>query len=209
MPSKIDLTGQRFGGLLVISECPEERRWKDGRKLLYWICQCDCGETTTVLSESLRNGKTGSCGCKKFKHRKTKTRAYRAWTSMKGRCYPDVKNYGSRGIKVCDRWLNSFEAFYEDMGDPPDGFTLDRIDSDGIYSPENCRWATVVTQNRNRKNSRMISYQGKTQCLAAWAEETGIHSDAIAVRLDKCNWSVEKALTTPVRKRTKTKETHD
>ncbi len=132
------------------------------------------------------------------RHGMSRTRVYVAWRSMKRRCYaPSVEKfaeYGGRGIKVCERWRESFAAFYEDMGDPPPGASLDRLDNDGDYAPGNCRWATQTQQLRNTRRNRLLTYAGKTLCIAAWADEVGLSQQLIWNRLRK-GWSVERALT--------------
>jgi hypothetical protein len=126
------------------------------------------------------------------------SREYKIWADMHKRCEnPNQKTfnyYGGRGIKVCERW-NDFRNFYLDMGKCPESFTLDRLDCDGDYEPSNCRWASMKEQSRNRRSNHMITFNGKTQCLTAWAEETGITRGALKQRI-KRNWSIEKALTT-------------
>ena len=129
-----------------------------------------------------------------------------AWKSMLERCLNSKKknylDYGGRGITVCDRWLSSFANFVADMGNPPPNTSLDRIDNDGNYEPGNCRWAACVVQNRNKRTNKLLTFRGKTQCLAAWAEEIGKRSDSIAKRL-KASWSVGRALSTPIRGKTR------
>lgn len=124
---------------------------------------------------------------------------YVSWKAMRRRCYnrsyPDFHRYGGRGIKVCARW-RSFSAFLEDMGERPDGTTLERIDRDGDYSPTNCKWATRKEQNRNHAINRLITIGGKTQCVAAWAEESGIGDSTIRNRL-ATGWPVERLLEKP------------
>ncbi len=129
------------------------------------------------------------------------TPEYRAWQGMIVRCTfahrGDFKNYGGRGIKVCDRWLQSFVAFLEDMGPRPEGGMLDRKDNNGNYCPENCRWTTRQEQNRNKRSNVLVEWNGKSQCLAAWAEELGIPRDSLVFRLK--HWTLEKAMTTPLK----------
>ncbi len=168
MRKKIDLTGQRFGSLTVIQK-DESRNYKSG--CTAWLCICDCGEQKIARSDKLRNGKTKSCGClvaELFHPSKTrlfhpsKTRLYYVWNGMKARCNsvnnPNYPNYGARGITVCDEWKNNFQAFYEwaivngyDENAPRGQCTIDRIDNDKGYSPDNCRWVDMNVQNRNRR----------------------------------------------------------
>lgn len=131
------------------------------------------------------------------------TKIYRVWIRMKERCFNkkgnDYKYWGGRGITVCPEWLgkNGFQNFYQDMGDKPEGKSLDRIDNNGNYCPDNCRWATQKQQQNNRRNNRLITYQGKTQTVSQWAEELGSNCNRIYQRLNS-GWSVEKTLETPV-----------
>jgi hypothetical protein len=128
------------------------------------------------------------------------THLYRIWRGMLKRCYLaseiSYPNYGGRGIKVCERWWNA-DLFGEDMGDPPAGMTLERNDSNGDYRPDNCCWATMQEQQRNRSNNSLVTFGDKTQCIAAWAEEMGMTSAALRGRLKK--WPLEVAMTKPRR----------
>lgn len=207
MTPKTDLTGQRFSRLLVIAEAGR----KD-RKVM-WLCRCDCGNETTVRAYYLRSGHTTSCGCYNRErivegnrtHGQSDTRLYKTWRSMVRRAteptYPDYPQYGGRGISVCDEWRESFEAFARDMGPTySEGLTLDRINNNGNYEPGNCRWATATEQARNKRSNRLLTFNGKTMPMSAWAEHTGIRRNAIQSRLGN-GWSVERALTEPVQAR--------
>lgn len=208
MAKKIDLTGLVFGRLTVV--CEADKRNKAGS--VHWKCVCSCeGKIIEVASRSLRVGTTKSCGClqreniarvikSNIVHGMCYTRVYYIWRHMVGRCTnPNDKkypSYGGRGITICDRWLK-FENFYEDMGDPPTKeHSLDRVDNDGNYEPKNCRWSTPKVQSRNTRRNVLITHQGKTQCLSAWAEETGIGSGTLQYRL-KNGWSIERTLNEP------------
>lgn len=126
------------------------------------------------------------------------TATYAAWQSMINRCVrPSAKHYeyyGGRGIKVCDRWRHSFHAFFEDMGEKPDGFSLGRIDNDGNYEPGNCRWEAFSDQQNNKRSNRFVTFQGRTLTVAQWAQETGLSRYTISGRLDR-GWPVDEALT--------------
>lgn len=164
---KIDLTGQRFGCLIVVAECGKDNTGKN----TLWQCSCDCGGSTKTTTTHLRSGHTQSCGCVKHeklieygkntrfktKHNLSFTRQYRIWSGIKNRCTnpnePKFNLYGGRGIKVCEEWLNDFIAFYDwaMANGYADDLRIDRIDCDGNYEPNNCRWVTYTDQNRNRR----------------------------------------------------------
>ena len=151
----IDLTGRQFGRWHVIASLPERQRSR-GRAFILWLCRCDCGSERIVRGSNLQSGCSKSCGCLNAKHGQSRprSRAYQCWGNMKSRCFNprciSYPWYGDRGITVCERWL-IFENFYADMGDPPPGMSLDRINNDGNYEPGNCRWATVAEQTANRR----------------------------------------------------------
>ncbi len=165
-----DLTGMKFGRLLVI-KCAGKGT-KDGK--LYWVCECDCGTEISTIGANLKTGNTKSCGCYykdtrkegcNYKHGMEFSSEYSSWLHMKDRCYntnnDSYYNYGGRGIKVCNRWLKSFENFYEDMGDKPTkDYSIDRVDGSKMYAPWNCRWANHEEQSSNRCNVSMYSFEG-------------------------------------------------
>ena len=202
-----DITGMRFGRLVALY--PVAGSSKSPRR---WVCQCDCGNTSSVITRDLGNGNTTSCGCyireiagmANVTHGKSKSSAYNVWSSMLQRCEnpssSKYRYYGGRGIVVCKRW-HDFTNFYEDMGDKPYRHTLDRIDNDGPYSPENCRWATQATQNKNRRSNVVVEYHGETMCLTDWATRLGVDYETLRQRIQRYGWSVEKAFTYPVQPR--------
>lgn len=157
-----------------------------------WMCRCECGRELVRIGQSLKNGDSKSCGCYRdelqTKHGKQKEREYLKWHAARSRC-TNPRNtkwriYGARGITMCDRWLQSFDNFFEDMGKCPPGLTLDRKDNDGPYSPDNCRWATRAEQTRNRRNTLMATHDGETLSLGEWAERTGIPYDRLEDRYE-------------------------
>lgn len=201
MGSKRDLTGQRFGRLTVISEA--------GRKHggVVWLCKCDCGTEKEIMSATLLQGTTVSCGCYNrdviTKHNKSRSKLYRTYQCMVDRCKnpksPEWKRYGGRGIKVCDEWLNDKAEFFDWA--LANGYeeaergkcTIDRIDNDGDYTPENCRWVTMKEQARNRSNNANLEYGGETHCLSEWAEILGENYAKLASR-HRRHWPVEEIL---------------
>lgn len=198
--NRIDLTSQRFGKLVVLSYAGGERS--------QWLCKCDCGKVIFVRSDHLRKQKTTSCGCKEFivhGHKRTNqaTKTYLAWCSMKKRCLnPNHRNYhryGGRGVRICDRWIQSFQNFLDDMGEAPAGLSLDRINNNGHYCKENCRWATIEQQSENRRTTRLITFRGVTLPIVGWAKRLNCASVTIARRIK--TMSIEDALTTPINKR--------
>lgn len=198
-----DLEGRKFGRLTVMG-------YAGKITLSNWFCRCDCGNITKVYAGSLKSGDTTSCGCfNKERVREVKTthghntkdkvsRTYRTWQNMLDRCKnpnsQQFKNYGGRGIQVCDRW-QKFENFLADMGEKPNGLSLDRKDNDLGYFKENCRWATIVEQNNNKRTNRYLTFKRKTQTFAQWEHELGFNPSTIKNRLYS-GWSVEKTLTT-------------
>ena len=199
------MIGRVFGRLTVLGYS----HTKKARK--FYNCACTCGNKALVCSQELKTGDTKSCGCLRrepsssptFKHGLSGSRAYQSWIDMRNRCHrPDnhhYKNYGGRGIIICNRW-SSFEAFFEDMGDRPTGLQLDRIDNDGNYEPSNCRWSTVKVNARNRTNNRIVTVNGETACLTEMAERYGINPISANYRLSK-GWSHNDIFLIPVRRK--------
>ena len=179
----------------------DDKQYKKGTGL-YIKCRCDCGMIKGVRIKNLKSGQSKSCGCigkKKITERNTKhnqrfTKTWRAWQSMKTRCYnKNIKqyhNYGGRGIRVCDRWLNSFEDFYEDMGESPENKSLDRIHNNKGYSKDNCKWSTYKQQCKNKNNNRKIN----GVCISEISKSLGGGHSLVAKRL-KIGWSIERAIT--------------
>lgn len=202
----VQLEGKKFGKLLVIGRAENGPRWRSR-----WICQCDCGKTVVVLGDSLKSGKTNSCGCLSGRPggicpNISGTVLYDRWQGMKRRCYekkhPSYKYYGERGIKVCNEWLQNPVAFYN--WSIENGFseelTLDRIDVNGDYTPENCRWVTIKEQNKNKRNNRIVKYNGVDMLLCEYIEKTGVNPGSINWRLNSSKMSEEEALNRPYRK---------
>lgn len=205
-----DLTGKVFGRLTVI--CEDGR---SNRNNVMWLCKCECGNIKRASTSSLNNGSLNSCGCLKKEiyssggtrktHGKAHTRIYNIWSNMKGRCYnensEDYKDYGGRGIRVCQEWLDDFMNFYNwaMASGYANNLTIDRIDVNGDYRPENCRWITNEEQQTNKTTTRYIEFNGKRQSLAEWSRELNIPYHTISQRINRLNWSIEKSLTTPVR----------
>lgn len=191
-----DITGQRFGRLTVLA--PTEKRHN---RSVIWLCQCDCGKVVEVNGNYMRNGDTRSCGCLHDEaaaergrankvHGGCRDRLHRIWTGMLTRCrnpnHPEFHRYGGRGIKVCRSWEHSYQAFkdwayshgYDDQA-PRGVCTIDRIDVDGDYCPENCRFVSALEQSRNLSTNRKITVHGKTKCASEWAEIIGVSPCAI------------------------------
>lgn len=199
--TRIDCVGQHFGKLTVIEYHGTNKHGQSE-----WLCQCDCGKQTVVTKTNLQTGNTKSCGClhnalliqNSTKHGETATRLYWTWHGMKARCFnPNdsrFKDYGGRGITVCDEWIRfeGFRAWAMSSG-YADNLTIDRIDNDGNYCPENCRWTTNKQQANNKRTNRMVTHNGKTQTIKQWADELGINYNTLYTRLVQYGWTVEKA----------------
>lgn len=200
----MDLTGEKFGKLIVEAMHPEKTKHGNTR----WICRCDCGnpKKLVVAAGNLRHGSVTSCGCiviaalvaRSKKHGMLGTPEYEAWNSIKKRCYNPkhfaYANYGGRGITMCDEWKNDFMVFYRDMGPrPSSNHSIDREKNELGYSKSNCRWATLEEQNNNRRNNVYITYEDRTQTLAMWCKELGLNRHLVGARIRK-GWLFEEAI---------------
>ena len=212
MTERLNLLKQPFGHLLVIEDAGAS---SSGNSL--WKCQCDCGNEVVVLGTNLRKGNTKSCGCtrkenlkkaniKRTKHGMFGTPLYCAWNNMKQRCFNTnsvlYKNYGGRGITVCEAWRD-FVAFrdWALSSGYEEGLTIDRIDNNGDYTPENCRWTTYKEQLNNTRRTSMVKFEGKMCRVLDLAEEYNIPREILRDRLNKSNWSIEKSLAVPYKGR--------
>lgn len=204
MGKKLEITGQRFGRLLVL--IGEESINSHS----VWRCLCDCGTILDVVGSKLTTGHTKSCGCfcidktkeANTKHGRHGSKLYKIWAGMKRRCLNENElcfpRYGGRGIGICKEWMD-FENFHKDMGKGyADGLQIDRVDNHGDYSKQNCRWATRKQNARNTRSNVLVFAKGKLQCVAAWAEELGVKKEALYYRVN-AGWNDEKIINTPVR----------
>ncbi len=206
MSRVIDLTGNVIGRWTVVRR---EANKPTGGTM--WLCRCECGNEKIVDGIVLRDQRSRSCGClhddmvvaRSTKHGLTPANAkpppvYHSWSGMKARVTnPNnmhYASYGGRGITICEKWM-TFTGFLEDMGDKPKGTSLDRIDNNGNYCKENCRWSTPKEQSRNKRNNNLVEYNGKTQTVSSWAEELGISDSSMHERLE--NWSIKRAVSEP------------
>jgi hypothetical protein len=192
---KIDLSGEKYGRLKVIERAKPIP--SPSRPHTAWLCACECGKKVVIKTNSLRTGNARSCGCLRVDVQKSKSgpkvkhqTEYNTWCRIKARCLnkksKDYPNYGGRGITMCDDWVKSFYRFFDDMGPRPSkSYSIDRIDNNKGYCPENCRWATTSQQSRNKRNNRIISFNGKTMILQDWANELGICWTTLNERLQK------------------------
>lgn len=201
-----DLTSQKFNRLTVL----EKVVGKSSKGL--WKCRCDCGNIVFATRHDLTSNHKKSCGCfkkdylsqKSSTHKLTKTRIYKIWIDMKKRCYNHNQkyycNYGGRGISICDEWKQDFISFYNwsIKNGYNDDLSIDRINNDGDYCPNNCRWANRTTQNNNSRHNRYITYNGKTLTMSQWAKYLNLTYSCLKTRFRR-GWSVEKALTTPAK----------
>lgn len=198
MSPALELTDATFGALTVL-----ERADKDPHGAWRWYCRCDCGRTVVVRAATLKAGRTSSCSscassAKNITHGMSGTPMYWRWRGMLARVddpqHRHFANYGGRGITVCDRWRD-FARFVDDMGSPVEPqMQLDRIDNDGPYSPNNCRWASFQEQQRNKRTNHTVEFRGCTQTIQEWSEALGIKANTIVHRLRR-GWSTRRALT--------------
>lgn len=213
----IDLTGQRFGRLTVIKRVEDYITTK-GNHYVQWLCKCDCGNEKIIIGNSLKskNG-TKSCGCiskeksrdRLLRHGLYNQRIYRTYKAMKERCYKKYNakynDYGGRGIIICDEWLgdNGFINFYNwaISNGYSENLTIDRIDTNGNYEPDNCRWVTNIEQQNNKRNNIKLFYNGRYVSLLELSKETNMNYNTIKSRICNYKWSVEKAISTPIKTR--------
>ena len=200
-----DLTGQRFGRWTVLYKAPKAT----SNCHVKWHCLCDCGQERDIAAYALVGGTSTSCGCS-FQipvQGGSASSLYHVWNSMLQRCEnphrESYQRYGQRGIKVCDEWHSypKLEQWALSAGYCK-GLSIDRIDVNGGYEPENCRWVNMTTQARNRRNTIYVTYGGRQQSLADWADEYGMTYHALWERYVRYSWDFERALTTPIKKRT-------
>lgn len=193
MGKPINLTGRKFGKLTVLYKIHNTNNH------VFWLCVCDCGNLTEVRTDALRKGDTKSCGCLTCKHGKCTTKLYKVWLSMKQRCTNPknkaYKNYGGRGIAVCSEWLHDFTNFYNwAMNNGyKEGLSIDRVDNNGNYSPNNCRWANRKTQQRNRRDCIYYIINGEKHCLKEWCNILNLKYSTVKARLHY-GWDIERAL---------------
>lgn len=211
MAQRIDLTGKKIGRLRVLGRAKDRIR-TNGQVRHQYLVVCTCGTRKTVLASNLASGDVRSCGCLRTevatKHGQSAkpSKAYRCWVSMIHRCENKgcraYKNYGGRGITVCARWRDSFEAFFADMGPGEPGTWLERIDNSKGYSPDNCCWATTAQQARNRRSNARFTHGNRTMVLSDWAKSANMNVATLASRLRR-GIPFEKAISTAVLKRRK------
>lgn len=214
MSKFIDITGNRYGNLIVIKRVDNQ-----GKGFTVYECLCDCGNTKLVRANNLKSGAVKSCGClrrnntKNRTHNMSHTKLYRVWANMKNRCYnqnlKSYKDYGGRGITVCDEWRDSFENFmnWAYSSGYTEHLTLDRIDNNGGYNPSNCRWTDPKKQANNRRSCVIYTHDGRSMNLREWCDYLNLNYKLVYNRIHKCGWDFEKAITEPcdITKRNKRK----
>lgn len=199
MSKYINITGKVFGRLTAVERVKNDRH---GRTM--WLCLCSCGSEVKVLAYSLRSGHSKSCGCLKrdlaravtTTHGSSKTKTYKLWAGMKDRCNNPNNSayfyYGDRGIGYCKAW-EFFEAFSKDMGPRPRGATLERLNNNADYSPDNCVWASKTAQANNRRSNKHLTFRGTTKTVSQWSNELGIPYGTLWSRI-RLGWPVEEIL---------------
>lgn len=208
----MDLIGRRFGRWTVIEY--EGTKGEGKHKCRCWKCRCECGNVKIVREWNLKSGNSRSCGClvsdsnkmNKTTHGKRNTRLYKIWVSMRNRCNNKnssfYEDYGGRGVRVYPEWENDFMSFYD--WSIKNGYskelTIDRIDVNGNYEPDNCRWVDMRVQCNNRRNNHVLTYKEKTQTISEWERELGFKKDILQTRISN-GWSIEKAIETPYENR--------
>lgn len=207
MSSFKNLTGKRFGRLVVL-----ERVENNKRQQAQWLCKCDCGNTKVICAASLKKGSTRSCGCLIHEinstHSLRKTRLYNIWRGIKIRCFNQnsraYKNYGGNGITMYNEWKDNFKSFYDwSMSNGyTDELSIDRIDNNKGYFPDNCRFVDKIVQANNKRNNRLLTYNGETHTVAEWGRILNISRSTLFSRLNM-GWTVERMLTTQVKGKNK------
>jgi len=196
----IDRIGQRYERLIVVARAPNANATDTNAR---WHCKCDCGRMVLAYGQDLAKGKVKSCGClnaeRIFKHGQSRTKVYHVWKQIFQRCENpksgSYENYGARGITVDPSWRD-FEIFIADMGECPEGMTIERINNDGPYCKTNCEWATMKVQRNNSRQNRRLKAFGREQTLMQWVEEFNVPWDRVRARL-RYGWTIEAALTQP------------
>ena len=193
--------GQKYGRLTVTGFVHKGKKW-------YWECTCECGNSIITQAYLVRNGHTSSCGCLQREraseaslvHGQSNSRLYRIYNGMKNRCYnqkqQNYENYGGRGITICEEWIKSFTSFEEWALSHgyADDLSIDRIDNNGDYSPENCRWVTRTEQNENTRRNHLVTIGSRTQPLSAWVRERGLNYHTVSFRIHQKHMTPEQAL---------------
>lgn len=205
-----DLTGMKFGNLLVKHRAPDHLT-PNGQRITSWACVCDCGKEIVATFQNLRSGHTKSCGCMFSQHNlkhgecvgNNISRLYNIWAGIKARCLnennPRYKYYGKRGISICDEWL-SFDEFkkWAISSGYKDNLTIDRINNNGNYEPGNCRWTTQKVQSNNSRKNVVITFDNKSHTVSEWSDIVGIPYKTLWYRLNS-GWGIEKSLTEPLK----------
>lgn len=220
-----NIVGKVYGRLTVIGFAGF-RDHPSGTRSPKWLCRCECGTEKEILAQGFKRGLVQSCGCMMLeraraantthgatdrKAEKKDRRLYGVWITIKQRCYDatceEYRNYGGRGIAMCDRWLGSFATFRDDMGYPPPKHSIERIDNGGNYEPANCKWASAAEQNRNKRNNRRIEYGGERLVLTDWAKRLGCNPCTLSGRI-RLGWTDEQVVSVPVKFKQKSEVSH-